>query len=404
MPSSERLRRRLVRELEQLGCLRSERVRDAFLTVPRELFIPEVAQREGLEAVYSDRAFPTKQDAVGWAISSSSQPAIMALMLEQLDLEPGQRILEVGAGTGYNAALLKTMVGDRGRVTSVDVESDLVRRARSALRKAGHRVRVVEADARTDRLPSGSFDRVIVTASSADVPRVWFDRLAHGGLLELPLRVRTSVVQPQVVVALRKEDEGFVSASLVPGGFMTLRGAEEGARDFPTISVTERVDGSRWAKAIQGDALRRLSPTARRRLMLLLTAQPRRRMVARVAGPVVGGLLLYMALASSAARLVSTDGLWATGIVDRQGHSLALLHGDGDIWWSDETRARAGVRAYGSSEAEDVLLDLVEQWRTSGRPAWSDLRVTVGYANRPRGHWRTERRGECVLSFDWSRA
>jgi protein-L-isoaspartate(D-aspartate) O-methyltransferase len=81
-------------------------VREAFLATPREAFIPSVATERGLSVVYRDEAFPTKLDAGGGAISSSSQPQIMALMLEELRLSPGDRVLEIGAGTGYNAALL----------------------------------------------------------------------------------------------------------------------------------------------------------------------------------------------------------------------------------------------------------------------------------------------------------
>jgi protein-L-isoaspartate(D-aspartate) O-methyltransferase len=93
---STKLRRQLVGELERRELIRSERVRDAFLAVPRELFVPGFAAREGLEAVYRDEAIPTKHGEHGVPLSSSSQPAIMALMLEQLELEEGMRVLEVG--------------------------------------------------------------------------------------------------------------------------------------------------------------------------------------------------------------------------------------------------------------------------------------------------------------------
>ena len=112
-------------------------MRDAFLRVPRELFVPAFAAEHGLDAVYRDEAIVTKTDEHGTPISSSSQPQIMAIMLERLALEPGLRVLEIGAGTGYNAALLKTIVGPRGRVVSVDVDPELARGARSRLRRGG---------------------------------------------------------------------------------------------------------------------------------------------------------------------------------------------------------------------------------------------------------------------------
>jgi len=142
------LRRQLVGELERRGVIRSKAVRAAFLWVPRELFVPEAASRSGLEAVYRDEAIPTKFAANGAPISSSSQPAIMAEMLERLALEPGMRVLEIGAGTGYNAALLSQLVGERGRVETVDIDAETAARARRALRAGGYRARVVVADGR----------------------------------------------------------------------------------------------------------------------------------------------------------------------------------------------------------------------------------------------------------------
>jgi len=128
--------------------LASPRVAAAFAEVPRERFIPDLLEREGLEAVYRDEAVVTKRDARGMPLSSSSQPAIMAKMLELLDLRPGQRVLEIGAGTGYNAALLSHIVGSAGQVTSVDVDPELARAARRALRDAGVRATVVSGDGR----------------------------------------------------------------------------------------------------------------------------------------------------------------------------------------------------------------------------------------------------------------
>src|SRR3989440_8507888 len=118
----------LVRRLERGGTIWSPAVREAFLAVPRERFLPG----RPLEQVYRDEAILTRRDAGGAPTSSSSQPAMMALMLEQLRLEPGQRVLEIGAGTGYNAALLATIVGPR-RVVSVELDPETAAEARDAL-------------------------------------------------------------------------------------------------------------------------------------------------------------------------------------------------------------------------------------------------------------------------------
>ena len=128
------LRERLVAEVLETSGIRDERIAAALRDVPRHLFLPHLPPEEA----YLDDAIVTKRDAEGQPISSSSQPAIMAIMLDQLDLAPGQRVLEIGAGTGYNAALIRHIVGPSGAVVSVDIEADLVDRAREHLASAGY--------------------------------------------------------------------------------------------------------------------------------------------------------------------------------------------------------------------------------------------------------------------------
>jgi len=102
------LQHALVDKLVKEERLTNPAVETAFRTVPRHLFLPDT----DIEVVYQDDAIATKHDELGVAISSSSQPAIMAIMLEQLELQPGQNVLEIGAGTGYNAALMGHLVGE----------------------------------------------------------------------------------------------------------------------------------------------------------------------------------------------------------------------------------------------------------------------------------------------------
>ena len=107
----------LVDALLSAGAIKSSAVEAAFQAVPRHLFVPDVA----VEDAYRNEAIVTKM-LDGRAVSSASQPSIVAAMLEQVDLAQGQRVLEVGAGTGYNAALLGHIVGPRGRVVTVDID------------------------------------------------------------------------------------------------------------------------------------------------------------------------------------------------------------------------------------------------------------------------------------------
>ena len=128
------LRERLVAQVLATSGIRDERIAAALRDVPRHLFLPHLPPEEA----YLDDAIVTKRDAEGQPISSSSQPAIMAIMLDQLDLAPGYRVLEIGAGTGYNAALIRHIIGPAGTVVSVDIETDLVERAREHLASAGY--------------------------------------------------------------------------------------------------------------------------------------------------------------------------------------------------------------------------------------------------------------------------
>ena len=126
---AEALREAMIAELRGLGAIRSEKVAAVVGTVPRHLFAPG----EPLETVYAPtRAIVTKRDEHGAAISSLSESHIQATMLEQAQLEPGMRVLEIGTG-GYNAALIAELVGESGKVVSVDIDPDIVDRARPCL-------------------------------------------------------------------------------------------------------------------------------------------------------------------------------------------------------------------------------------------------------------------------------
>jgi protein-L-isoaspartate(D-aspartate) O-methyltransferase len=375
-------------------------VREAFLAVPREAFVPEVAAR-GLDAVYKPSdALVTKTDGRGMAISSSSAPAIMAPMLENLALEPGHRVLEIGAGTGYNAALLREIVGPSGRVTSVDIDPDSIRRARRALRETGHGVRVRQADGRRGWADDAPYDRIILTASTADVHRAWWKQLTPDGLIEVPLALATGGWGPQMVVTFAKDGHGLRSVRIVPGGFMTLRpAADADAPEVPRVAIDQRGFGRPpITVTVAGDAVARLTDRARRRLVGVIATRPRTRVVAR-GGDASGGLAMFVALAAPPARRVEAGGMWSTGIVDATGGGIAFLAG----------RTRPGsqesafsVIAYGTSGAERELLALVDGWRVHGRPTWKQLDIGVAFGKGHPGAWRTSTRGESVLSFDWS--
>jgi protein-L-isoaspartate(D-aspartate) O-methyltransferase len=215
----ERLATRVVADT-RIG---SERVAAALHAVPRHLFLPE----QHPEVAYQNDAIVTKRDETGQPISSSSQPTIMAIMLDQLDLAPGQRVLEIGAGTGYNAALISHVVGPSGEVTSVDIDPELVGRAREHLAGAGFDdVTVVCADGAGGYPQRAPYDRVIATVGVSDLAPAWLEQAVPQARIVVPLDVRGT--QLSVAFEPAHSSGPWTSRSLAPCGFMRMRGSLAG--------------------------------------------------------------------------------------------------------------------------------------------------------------------------------
>jgi protein-L-isoaspartate(D-aspartate) O-methyltransferase len=218
------LRAALVDRLRREGFIQSAAVEAAFRAVPRHLFVPAVP----LETAYSDVHVVTKEHD-GQAISSSSQPSLMALMLDLLEARPGLRVLEIGAGPGYNAALLAELVGAAGEVTTVDLDNDIVEGAQAHLAAAGYeRVRVVCGDGAEGYAAGAPYDRVILTVASSDIAPPWHDQLAPSGRLMLPLTIAPGL-GGQYVVAFERAGDHLESVGACRCVFMPLRGMLAGA-------------------------------------------------------------------------------------------------------------------------------------------------------------------------------
>ena len=203
-----------------LGLVLAADVRRALLTVPRHLFAEGDADLEG---AYADQAIVTKRDERGVSVSSVSAPWLQAMMIGQAEISPRMRVLEIGSG-GYNAALLREIVGDGGQVTTVDIDSEVTDRARRCLAAAGYDdIEVICADAEFALSPGRTFDAIIVTAGAWGIPASWTSQLANNGRLVVPLRTRGMTRS----WALEQCDGTLVSTGHLMCGFVSMRGAGE---------------------------------------------------------------------------------------------------------------------------------------------------------------------------------
>ncbi|MBO2461203.1 methyltransferase, FxLD system [Actinomadura violacea] len=230
-------RARLVKHLTGAGDLRTPAIRHAFSAVPRHLFVPGTP----LADAYADKILVTKRDVDGTALSSASQPSIVAHMLEQAQPAPGARVLEIGAGTGYNAALLRELVGERGHITTIDVFTDVADDARRNLTAAGYDdVDVLTGDGAAGAPDTAPFDLIVVTAGAWDVPAAWWAQLAPGGRIVVPLRWRGLTRS----LALDHQPAGsggpahLVSRSMYLCGFIPMSGTSDGGR---TVALADNV-------------------------------------------------------------------------------------------------------------------------------------------------------------------
>ncbi|GLF97321.1 methyltransferase domain-containing protein [Streptomyces yaizuensis] len=207
-PAAAEARRALAQALMDSGDLTDSRWLLAFEEVPRHIFVPyfygpsgervsgdDPATRERwLTAVHEDRGLVTHRTG-GAATSSSSQPCLMATMLEALAVGDGMRVLEIGAGTGYNAALLAHRLGD-DRVTTVDITPDITGSARERLAAAGYRPAVITGDGSLGVPDHAPYDRIIVTCGLTTVPPALLRQLTADGFLLAPLGNALARVHP----------------------------------------------------------------------------------------------------------------------------------------------------------------------------------------------------------------
>ena len=171
----EQQKQHLYHYWEKSRMITSDAVLKAFLAVPRELFVAP----SNIDLSYADHPLPIGCE------QTISQPTTVMLMLQLLKVIPGQRVLEIGTGSGYNAALLAELTGE---VVTVERHLELVKIANDNLKKTGYEgVIVVKGDGKKGYAAHAPYDRIIVTAAAQKIPQKLKDQLSVGGLLVAPI-------------------------------------------------------------------------------------------------------------------------------------------------------------------------------------------------------------------------
>jgi protein-L-isoaspartate(D-aspartate) O-methyltransferase len=389
-------RRALVETLHRDHHLHSPRVAAGLLAVPREAFVPGL----DLDDVYRPSDAIVVKRVEGMSVSSASAPEVIALMLEQLDPRPGDHVLEIGAGTGYNAALLAHMVGPSGQVVTMDIDEDLVEAARLHLEAAGYgQVIVVQSDGALGYPAARAYDRIILTVSSSDIAPAWHAQLArpHGRLV-MPLSLRG--LQRCVCFTLGADD-CLRSRSLRTCSFISVRGLlatespglsdgtllqRDTAELLPLVpeSIGEVLDRPMraWSSGVSSNA-----DEVRQGMHLWLVAhEPRVYML--WGGDQVPDLF------DLAERVPGARGTLC--LYDPPTQGLALLT------WADATAHAGDVCALAPPGGEPVamrLVTLVTEWAQAGRPLDADVEIRAC----PRSTSSPAGEGEVAVDRRWTR-
>lgn len=405
--TADSLHHQLIDQLVAKRHIQSELVEAAFRAVRRQFFLPDVP----LHQVYKDDAIITKRLSTGEGISSSSQPTIMAIMIEQLDLKPGHRVLEIGAGTGFNAALMAHIVGKTGQVVTIDLDEDTVANAQAHLAAANvDGVQAMCGDGVQGYSPLAPYDRIILAVGSWDIAPAWVAQLRSGGLLVLPLSIMPF---EEMAVAFKKHKDHLASISIEAAGFMKLRGELAAKSEIsyidlgpePGLSIAIRTSQSidpadvfGWltAKATDFDTGVTLSREKLKKVCRWITLHQSGccQLVEQVAQEVAGIV----------PPLNEWPGKWRSsfGLINKQGLALLTIPPENAIYDNSHPEALfpLTVRQFGPDSAvAEQLIQQIQGWDAAGQPGYEFSQIKV----YPASVDYTPDAGETTLDKTWSK-
>jgi protein-L-isoaspartate(D-aspartate) O-methyltransferase len=189
----------LIAGMQASGVLRTPRIAEAFRRADRRFFVPEGFD----EVLYVDAPLPIGEG------QTISQPSTVAFMLELLGAGPGDRVLDIGSGSGWTTALLGEIVGESGEVTGLERQASLVEKGRRNLAPLGLRQVRIEPAGTQLGLPGETFDRILVSASAPEVPQGLFSQLKPGGVLVIPVG--------NAIHRFTKRPDGRIEEEVYPG-------------------------------------------------------------------------------------------------------------------------------------------------------------------------------------------
>jgi len=344
------------KELTSSGRLRSDWLRQALFHVPRHHFIEqyydseeangivkinhEDLTHEQFAKIYSDTGLIIQRDPH----SAASKPSLIFSMLDDLNLAQGLKVLEVGTGSGWNAGLIAFGVGDDSLVYSVDIQADLVEKAREHLKSVGYEHVNLRGGDGGHGWHGEIFDRIIITVGSPDIPPAWIESLTDSGILVMPLKT-PGIGDP--ILRLHRQGNRLVGGFTQWAAFMNLQGdfnsPDKGWLDPGSDSVIDQLLQEYPEKALLPDVF-----TLDCAFWLYLKGKP-------------------MHLLSE---YQGVPGMYPV-LLDRELPALYVLY------LGPVPRPENFMELYGSRQLVEEFVKEIEEWVNLGKPKMTDYHVEL---------------------------